>query len=115
MRDSVVVSERIGRDDGLRRAGVVAVVILGILNVADVVITRLLLARGGTELNPLADRLLASNTALVVKLGIVAMLAVQLARARPQLPVVCLAWLVVGVYSVVVTIDGSQLVAVWTT
>jgi hypothetical protein len=97
----------------LRRAGLTALVLLAVLNVADVVITRLLLSRGGVELNPLADRLLASNTTLVAKLAIVVALAVHFVRHGPRLPVVCLMWLVCGLYTCVVIIDGSQLVANW--
>lgn len=97
----------------LRRAGLTALVLLAMLNVADVVITRLLLSRGGVELNPLADRLLASNTTLLAKLALVVALTLHFLRHGPRLPVVCLMWLVCGVYMCVVVIDGSQLVANW--
>lgn len=97
----------------LRRAGLTALALLAILNVADVAVTRLLLARGGIELNPVADRLLASNTTLVVKLGIVAALWLHFVRHGPRLLVICVMWLVTGIYVLVVIIDGSQLVAAW--
>jgi len=97
----------------LRRAGLTALGLLAVLNLVDVVITRLLLAQGGVELNPVADRLLASNTTLLVKLGLVAALAVHFVRHGPRLIVVCLMWLVTGFYVLAVVIDGSQLVAAW--
>ena len=97
----------------LRRAGLTAIVLLAMLNVADVVITRLLLARDGVELNPVADRLLASNLALVTKLGIVAALAIHFVRNGPRLSTVALMWLVTGIYVCVVVLGGAQLVAVW--
>ncbi len=97
----------------LRRAELVALGLLFVLNVADVVITRLLLDRGGVELNPLADRLLASNTTLVVKVGIVVALAVRALRQPPRLIVVCFIWLVVGIYVLAIALNGSQLVDAW--
>ena len=97
----------------LKRAGLTALGLLAVLNLADVVITRLLLSQGGVELNPVADRLLASNTTLLVKLALVAALAVHFVRHGPRLTVVCLMWLVTGFYVLAVVVDGSQLVAAW--
>lgn len=97
----------------LRRAGLIALGLLLALNVTDLVLTRLLLDRGGVELNPLADRLLASNSALLVKVALVAVLAVYVVRQAPRLIVLCFMWLVVGIYVLVVVINGSQLASVW--
>jgi hypothetical protein len=97
----------------LRRAGLIALGLLLALNVTDLVLTRLLLDRGGVELNPLADRLLASNSALWVKVALVAALAVYVVRQEPRLTVLCFMWLVVGIYVLVVVINGSQLASVW--
>lgn len=97
----------------LRLAGLTALVLLGVLNVADVVTTRLLLARGGIELNPLADQLLASNLTLVMKLGLVVALGIHFVRTGPRLVTICFMWLVVGIYLAAVVINSSQLVAVW--
>jgi hypothetical protein len=96
-----------------RRAALVALGLLLVLNVADVVVTRLLLDRGGVELNPVADELLASNLALVTKVLVVALLTVHVVRQAPRLIVLCFMWLVVGVYLFVVVINGSQLVNRW--
>ena len=97
----------------LRRAGLVALTLLFVLNIADVVLTEPLLDRGGIELNPLADRLLASNSALLAKLAIVGLLTVHVVRQPPRLIVLCFMWLAVGIYLFVVVINASQLVAVW--
>lgn len=91
----------------LRRAAAVGGVALIALNIADVVLTRLVLAQGGVELNPVADWLLANNAALVVKLAIVAVLWARFARRGPELVTVCLLWLVAGVYACVVVVNGS--------
>jgi hypothetical protein len=97
----------------LRRAGLTALALLALLNIADVVMTRLLLSRGGVELNPVADRLLASNATTLAKLSIVAILTIHFVRHGPRLIIVCLMWLVAGVYVCVVMVNGSQLVATW--
>jgi hypothetical protein len=99
--------------EDLRPAGFVALGLLLVLNVVDVVVTRMLLDRGGVELNPLADRLLASNTALVAKVGVVVALVIRLWHHPPRLLLVCFMWLVVGVYLLVVIVNGSQLANRW--
>jgi hypothetical protein len=95
----------------LQRAAVTALVLLLVLNVADIVLTRVLLGRGGVEMNPVAEALLASNLAVVTKLGIVAALAVRFVRHGPKVITLCALWLVVGVYTFVVVLNGAQLVA----
>lgn len=97
----------------LRQAGIVALVLIALLNVGDVVLTQLLLTRGGVELNPVADRLLASDLALAVKLAIVMGLALHFMRRGPRLIVVCFMWLVAGIYTFVVIVNCSQLLSIW--
>jgi hypothetical protein len=96
----------------LRRAAFAGLVLLVLFNVADVVLTEMLLRRGGLELNPVADYLLSSRLALVVKLIIVGALFVDVWRRGIRVITLCLLWLVVGVYFTVVVVNGSQLVAV---
>ena len=79
-----------------------AIVALGALNVADVVTTRLLIAHAGAEANPLAGLLLASQSLLWVKLGIVALLAVRVARSRPRLGMMGAACFAAGIYATAV-------------
>lgn len=97
----------------LRRAALAGIVLLALLNVADVVTTELMLARGGIELNPIADYLIGSNTALVAKLALVVMLAVHVIRRGPRVITLCLLWLVTGMYVMVVIVNGTQLLSVW--
>ena len=41
------------------------------------------------------------------------MLAVYVIRQAPRLIVLCFMWLVVGIYVLVVVVNGSQLASVW--
>ena len=113
MADADSTRSRVVQEAELQRAGLIALGLLLALNVTDLVLTRLLLDRGGVELNPLADHLLASNSALWVKVALVAVLAVYVIRQAPRLIVLCFMWLVVGIYVLVVVVNGSQLASVW--
>jgi len=97
----------------VRRAAFTGLTLLVLFNIADVVFTRMVLARGGIELNPVARFLLASNGALAAKLLIVLLLFVDFRRRGPRVITLCLLWLVAGIYFAVVVVNGSQLVAVW--
>ena len=61
----------------LRRAAFAGLVLLALFNVSDVVLTELLLRRGGLELNPVADDPLGSRLAVGVKLLIVGALFID--------------------------------------
>ncbi len=89
----------------LRRAGLLAIGLLAVLNVADVLVTQLVVRRGGEEMNPLVRDLLESNGALGLKLAIVALLAVDFLFRRPRLVILCALWLVVGFYMAIITIN----------
>lgn len=86
----------------IRRATIVAIVLIGLLNVADVFTTHLVLDRRGVEANPLAGALLSSGALLWVKLAMVVAAAVVALRIRPRLGVLLLAWFVAGVYATAV-------------
>lgn len=96
----------------IRRAGLTAVLLLALLNVADVVLTELLLHRGAVELNPIAEPFLRSESMLWVKLAIVALLGLDFLFRRPRLTTFCLLWLVTGYYLCVVVLNGASLVAI---
>jgi hypothetical protein len=96
----------------LRRATITGLVVLAALNIADVVLTGALIDRGGVELNPIADAMIASGTTLVAKLLIIALLGAHILRRGPQVITLCLLWLVTGIYAAVVILNGSQLDAV---
>lgn len=94
-----------------RRAGLTAIVVLAALNIADVVLTELLLARGAIELNPVAQPFLETHSMLALKLLVVAVLALDFVYRRPRVTSLCLLWLVTGFYLCVVIMNGANLVA----
>jgi hypothetical protein len=89
-----------------RRAVLVGLAVLAVLQVADVALTWALLANDGTELNPVGRALLGSGVAVVAKFSILAVLLV-LARARPvvRMGFVCGVWAVTGIYVAVVAMN----------
>jgi len=91
------------------RAAVVGLATLAVLNLADVVLTRLFLHRGLPEGNPIGRVLMSSGSALVVKLGLVGALAARAARRRVSLVLVCATWAVVGVYVLAVVVNAWAL------
>ena len=86
----------------VRRLTLVAIAVVGLLNVADVVTTHLVLSRSGVEANPLAGALLSGGTLLWVKLALVALAALVAVRIPPKLGVLLLAWFAAGVYATAV-------------
>jgi|GEM_PF-4785071 len=91
---------------------VVALVLLALLNVADVVSTRLVIGKGATERNPVAAWFLhlgglglAKATAVMA----VAVLASRCGRARWVKPAL---WMVTGVYVTIVSVNVVQLFGV---
>lgn len=73
--------------------------LLSVLNVADVLSTQHALERGGIEGNPVARVLLDSGLLLVAKLGVVVVLCALVWRCR-RTPVwlIAFVWLAVGFY-----------------
>ena len=112
MADADSTRSRVVQEAELQRAGLIALGLLLALNVTDLVLTRLLLDRGGVVFNPLADHLLASNSAVVEQALVVALAAYVIGQG-PWLIVLCFMWLVVGIYVLVVVVNGSQLASVW--
>lgn len=86
----------------VRKLTVVAIVLIALLNGADVLTTRLVIARSGVEANPLAGVLLSNGALLWVKLIIVALAALVAVRIAPRLGVLLMAWFVAGVYATAV-------------
>lgn len=110
LRSDVGMEQRVPHGE-LQRAAVTALALLLVLNVADIVLTEILIGRGGVEMNPVADALMASNLAVVAKLVLVAALAVRFVRHGPKVITLCALWFVVGVYAFVVVLNGAQLLA----
>lgn len=86
----------------VRAATLAALVALALLNGADVVTTHLLLGHRGVEANPLSSLLLASQSLLWVKLGILGLLGVKVLNSRPRLGVMGVACFAAGIYATAV-------------
>jgi hypothetical protein len=93
-----------------RRTIVIPVALLAVLNLADVVLTRLALAAGAVEVNPLARILLAGGRVELLKVAVLCALALRAARRRPTLAFAVACWTVTGAYAMVV---ASNLLSVW--
>lgn len=89
----------------IKRFTVVGVVLLAVLNAADAVTTKLILAKvpvGAQEANPIAQLLLSGRRLLFVKLAIVALLGMAVLRDRPRLGLLIGVSVVVGFYATAV-------------
>lgn len=86
----------------VRAVTLAALVALAFLNGADVVTTRLLLGHRGVEANPLSSLLLASQSLLWVKLGILGLLGLKVLNSRPRLGVMGAACFAAGIYATAV-------------
>lgn len=94
------------REQWLRSLMVVAILLL---NVLDVVTTQHMLARGGTELNPLSARLIEVGMLPVTKVSVAGFIAVAAVAATSRKRVSTLLMLVAGFYLAVVTGNSLQL------
>lgn len=88
--------------DRVRLVTLVALGLLAVLNGADVVTTHMLLVHRGVEANPLSSVLLASQSLLWVKLGLVALLGLKVVYSRPRLGVMGAACFAAGIYATAV-------------
>jgi hypothetical protein len=94
-----------------RRATVLPVAVLAVLNLADVLLTRIGLRLGAVESNPVARVLLVGGHVQIVKAGLICLLALRMAHRRPTLRLAITCWAVTGAYAMVVV---SNAVAIWT-
>ncbi|HZU73205.1 MAG TPA: DUF5658 family protein [Acidimicrobiales bacterium] len=76
--------------------------LLTALNAADYVTTRMLLARSGSEANPLAGALLGDGRLLWVKMGLLALFGIMVLGLRARLGILALAWFAAGLYATAV-------------
>ena len=89
-----------------RRAVILGLAVLAVLQAADVLATWALLANNGAELNPVGRALIGSGGAIVVKFAIIgALLALVLARPVVRMGFVCAVWAVTGIYLAVVAMN----------
>jgi hypothetical protein len=89
-----------------RRAVILGLGVLAVLQAADVLATWALLANDGAELNPVGRALIGSGGAMVVKFAIIgALLALVISRPLVRLGFVCGVWAVTGIYLAVVAMN----------
>lgn len=89
-----------------RRAVVIGLGVLAVLQAADVFATWALLANDGAELNPVGRALIGSGGAIVVKFAIIgALLALVMSRPVVRMGFVCGVWAVTGIYLAVVAMN----------
>jgi hypothetical protein len=93
-----------------RRAIVLGLAVLAVLQAADVLVTWALLANDGAELNPVGRVLIGSGGAIVVKFAILGcLLAVVLSQRFVRMGFVCGVWAVTGIYVAVVAMNFYSL------
>ena len=91
---------------GRRRAVILGLGVLAVLQAADVLATWALLANDGAELNPVGRALIGSGGAIVIKFAIIgALLALVLSRPLVRMGFVCGVWAVTGIYVAVVAMN----------
>jgi hypothetical protein len=91
---------------GRRRAVILGLGVLAVLQAADVLATWALLANDGAELNPVGRALIGSGGAIVVKFAIIgALLALVVSRPLVRMSFVCGVWAVTGIYLAVVAMN----------
>jgi hypothetical protein len=81
----------------------VAVAAIAVLNVFDLLTTRVLLThQGAIEGNPLAALLLTNGTVGLLKAGVIALLVYRVWRRRPTIAFHAVLWFVAGFYALTV-------------
>jgi hypothetical protein len=91
---------------GRRRAVILGLGVLAVLQAADVLATWALLANDGAEINPVGRALIGSGGAIVVKFAIIgALLALVISRPLVRMGFVCGVWAVTGIYLAVVGLN----------
>ena len=77
----------------------VAIAAIAVLNLADIVTTRVVLAHSNaTESNPLASALLAGGRVGLIKAGVLLALILRVPRLRPTVALHAVLWFVAGFY-----------------
>lgn len=95
------------------RTVVAAAVLIVVLNVLDIITTRLALGSGGTEANPVAAlfvEFLPVFVAIKVALPLSVALRIQASRHRTTPMLLAAMWWVVGVYSMTVVVNALHLI-----
>jgi hypothetical protein len=98
------------RRDATQRARYVAVVVIAVLNIFDLITTYVAISLGAREGNPIVAWMISSRLIIFAKILVCGALIfgailANHRRQRVTLPGLCIAWAVVGVYSLVVLLN----------
>ncbi len=93
----------------MRQVRFAAVVMLTVLNVLDLITTRMFLDRGLEEGNAFADVFLQNGTMPYIKAAILLALAWSSLRSAPKLGTTCAMWCVVGIYITIIAVNSLAL------
>jgi hypothetical protein len=96
--------------DATQQARYIAVLVIAVLNVFDIITTYVAISLGAHEGNPLIAWVISTPFVAVAKILVCSTLIAGAVlakhwRRRVSLPALCMAWAVVGVYSVVVLVN----------
>jgi len=75
-----------------------ALALVAVLNALDIFTTRVALAGGAVEANPVARALLGSGRVELLKAAVILVLGLRLGRRRPSLALHAMLWATAGVY-----------------
>lgn len=100
----------IERRDATQRARYVAVIVIAVLNMFDIITTYVAISMGAHEGNPIVAWMISSRFIIFAKILtcgalIFGAIVASQRRRRVTLPGLCIAWAVVGVYSLVVVLN----------
>jgi hypothetical protein len=76
--------------------------VLALLQVADLVTTKFAIHGGAIEANPISRALIAHGAINAAKFGALALLAFSTAKSRPRVITAVAIWFVAGIYSMIV-------------
>lgn len=111
-RDGAVVVRTVESERQHRRARLIGVVLLVLLNVADLVSTDAFLDAGVEEGNPVGAFLLSRGWAGWAKATLLLILGWRVTQSPPRIGTTCALWFVVGVYAMAVTFNVMVLQAI---
>jgi hypothetical protein len=99
------------RRSAIEQSRFVAVVVIAVLNVIDLITTYVAISHGAHEGNPVVAWMISSHVVVLAKIGlcgslIFGVITARNRRRRVSLLSLCMAWAVVGVYSLVVVINS---------
>jgi hypothetical protein len=105
LRDPATATTVSISESRLRQARLVALIALVMLNIADLITTRIFLSQGSLEGNPLAEVLLGRGAMPYCKAAVLLGLGWSSMRSKPKLGTTCAMFFVVGVYTTAIAVN----------